>query len=129
MAFLTMNFKSIHFPYEPVIHSDLKIFLPFPGAFPVRYVFAIVSSFGFFFVYAMRVNLHVALVAMTRMVSHVQDMENIACRELLPSLPENFTLHSNGTTTVSKTRKFVIVLELFFILQLILGFVFSKYPI
>lgn len=52
---------------------------------PARYVFALLGFFGFFNVYAMRVNLSVAIIAMVKQSNHSSESgptEAVACQEL-----------------------------------------------
>ncbi|GFY72486.1 sialin, partial [Trichonephila inaurata madagascariensis] len=58
--------------------------------FPTRYVFALLGFFGFFNVYAMRVNLNVAIIAMVKESNHssgTNSQEVMACQELLQEVP------------------------------------------
>ncbi|GFR00304.1 hypothetical protein TNCT_75011 [Trichonephila clavata] len=58
--------------------------------FPARYVFALLGFLGFFNVYAMRVNINVAIIAMVKESNPSNDtssQEIIACQELLQEAP------------------------------------------
>jgi len=59
---------------------------------PKRYVMIILAHFGFFIVYALRVNLSVALVAMVNSTyAHVQPNNDPECRttQLNTTIPKN----------------------------------------
>ncbi|GFT69678.1 hypothetical protein NPIL_57341 [Nephila pilipes] len=53
--------------------------------FPTRYVFALLGFLGFFNVYAMRVNLNVAIIAMVKQnySGETNSQQIMACEELL----------------------------------------------
>lgn len=79
--------------------SDAIYRFSYFAVIPARYSFGLLGCFGFFNVYAMRVNLSVTMVAMVGKRADVHtEGEHVACKELLPPF-------DNGTTNASAVSK------------------------
>ncbi|GFY65931.1 hypothetical protein TNIN_189051 [Trichonephila inaurata madagascariensis] len=86
--------------------------------FPARYVFALLGFLGFFNVYAMRVNLNVAIIAMVKESNHssgTNSQEVMACEELLQETPYGNSSAKSHSLPVSITKSMRCVLTLSFL--------------